>query len=95
MRDGRSILAQGQRQDRKMQAGWAPTDARRLDEYFTSVRELSGGGPGRGWSRRPRAPVNASRPGKSCAAEIVGRGPGLMFDLITWPCRRTRRLIHV
>jgi hypothetical protein len=83
LQDGRSILDAVGTQARQIQRGLGPADRDRLDEYFSSVRELERGlARSEAWSRRPRPRVNA-RPPQDIhnPADLIGRAR-LMFDLI-------------
>jgi hypothetical protein len=83
LRDGRSILDTVGDQARRMQPALGVADRDRLDEYFTSVRELERGlARSEEWSRRPRPRVNARQPQDiQSGADLIGRAR-LMFDLI-------------
>jgi hypothetical protein len=83
LRDGRSILDAVGDEARRMRPGLGTADRDRLDEYFTSVRELERGlARSAAWSRRPRPRVNA-RPPQDVhnPADLIGRAR-LMLDLI-------------
>jgi len=83
LRDGRSILDTVGDQARKMQPALGAADRGKLDEYFTSVRELERGlARSEEWSKRPKPRVNA-RPPQDIhnSADLIGRAR-LMFDLI-------------
>ncbi|MCI0463931.1 MAG: DUF1552 domain-containing protein [Gemmataceae bacterium] len=83
LQDGQSILDTVGDQARRMQPGLGSADRDKLDEYFSSVRELERGlARSEEWSRRPRPQVNA-RPPQDIhnPADLVGRAR-LMFDLI-------------
>jgi hypothetical protein len=83
LRDGQSILDAVGGQARTMRSNLGPSDRDRLDEYFTSVRELEGRlARAEQWSRRPRPRVQAEPPRDIAnPADIIGR-TRLMFDLI-------------
>ena len=83
LRDGQSILDAVGDQAKKMQAGLGAADRAKLDEYFSSVRELERGlANAEEWSRRPRPTVNVPPPQDiHNSADLVGRAR-LMFDLI-------------
>ncbi len=83
LRDGQSILDTVGGQARKMQPGLGSGDRDKLDEYFTSVREMERGlARSEEWSRRPKPRVNARPPQDiTSGADLVGRSR-LMFDLI-------------
>jgi len=83
LRDGQSILDTVQRQARAMRPGLGSADRDKLDEYFSSVRELERGlARSEEWSKRPKPRVNARQPVDiGNAADLVGKAR-LMFDLI-------------
>ena len=83
LRDGRSILDAVQGQASQMQPGLGAADREKLDEYFTSVRELERRlARSEEWSRRPKPRVNARPPvDNRNPADVVGKAQ-LMFDLI-------------
>jgi hypothetical protein len=83
LQDGRSILDAVGEQAKSMQSGLGVGDKEKLDEYFTSVRELERRlAVSEEWSKKPKPkveakpPVNANNP-----ADLVGKAR-LMFDLI-------------
>jgi hypothetical protein len=83
LEDGRSILDAVADQAKSMQSGLGTGDRDKLDEYFTSVRELERRlAISEQWSKKPKPkveakpPVNAANP-----ADVVGKAR-LMFDLI-------------
>jgi hypothetical protein len=83
LRDGQSILDAVRDQAASLQPGLGTSDRDKLDEYFTSVRELEGRlKRAEEWSTRPK-PVVADDPPQDIAdsADLVGRAR-LMFDLI-------------
>ncbi len=83
VRDGRSILDAVGDQARSIQPALGSADREKLDEYFTSVRELERGlARSEEWSRRPKPRVNVPPPVNiTNAADLVGKAR-LMFDLI-------------
>jgi hypothetical protein len=83
LRDGRSILDAVGDQAKRMQAGLGIDDREKLDEYFTSVRELEQRlAIGEQWSKRPKPKVDAQPPQNIAnGADVVGKAR-LMFDLI-------------
>jgi hypothetical protein len=83
LRDGRSILDTVGGQARSLQPQLGTADRDKLDEYFTSVRELERGlARSEEWSRRPKPRVDARPPQDiQSGADVVGRAR-LMFDLI-------------
>ncbi len=83
LRDGQSILDAVRGEARKLHPKIASSDREKLDEYFTSVRELEGRMARAGeWGKKPKPkvdvkpPVNANNP-----ADVVGKAR-LMFDLM-------------
>jgi hypothetical protein len=83
LRDGRSILDTVRDQAKSMQPSLGVADREKMDEYFTSVRELEQRmARAEEWSRRPRPRVNAQPPQNiTNGADVVGKAR-LMFDLI-------------
>jgi uncharacterized protein DUF1552 len=83
LRDGQSILDTVREQSRKMQTGLGSNDKEKLDEYFTSVRELEQRlARAEEWSKKPKPKVDAKPPQDiRDPADLVGR-TRLMFDLI-------------
>jgi hypothetical protein len=83
LRDGRSILDAVGDQAKKLQPGLSSADKGKLDEYFTSVRELEQGlATAEAWSKRPKPRVSANPPQDIAnGADLVGKAR-LMFDLI-------------
>jgi hypothetical protein len=83
LRDGRSILDTVGDQARQMQRQLGPSDRDKLDEYFTSVRELETRlARAQEWAKKPKPKVDAKPPQNIASpADLVGRAR-LMFDLI-------------
>lgn len=83
LRDGRSILDVVGEQARTIQPRLGVADREKLDEYFTSVRELERGlARSEAWSQRPRPRVDVPPPqNNNNPADVVGKAR-LMFDLI-------------
>jgi hypothetical protein len=83
LRDGRSILDAVQSQAKSMQPNLGSGDREKLDEYFTSVRELERRlARAEEWSRRPKPRVNVAAPqNNQNPADVVGKAR-LMFDLM-------------
>jgi hypothetical protein len=83
LRDGRSILDGVRGQARKMQSDLGAGDRNKLDEYFTSVRELERRmARSEEWSRKPKPKVDAKPPQNNTnPTDLVGKAR-LMFDLI-------------
>ncbi len=82
LRDGQSILDRVRDQSRKLQAGLGSADREKLDEYFSSVRELEQRlVTAEQWSHRPKPKVAAEQPQNvTNPADLVGR-TRLLFDL--------------
>jgi Protein of unknown function (DUF1552) len=83
LRDGRSILDAVGDEARSLQPKLGTGDREKLDEYFSSVRELERGlARSEEWTRRPLPRVDAAPPQNIAnPADLVGRAR-LMFDLI-------------
>jgi hypothetical protein len=83
LRDGRSILDMVRDQAKKMQPALGSRDREKLDEYFTSVRELEQRlATAEEWSKKPKPKVEAKQPQNNMnPADLVGKNR-LMFDLI-------------
>jgi len=82
LRDGRSILDGVRGQARRLHSGLGASDREKLDEYFTSVRELEARlANAEEWSRKPKPKVSAEPPRDvSNPADLVGR-TRLLFDV--------------
>lgn len=83
LRDGQSILDTVGEQARSMSPRLGAGDRDKLDEYFSSVRELERGlAKSEEWSRRPLPRVNVAPPQNiTNGADVVGKAR-LMFDLM-------------
>lgn len=83
LRDGRSVLDTVRDQAKQMQTGLGGGDREKLDEYFTSVRELEQRlARAEEWSKKPKPKVDAKPPQNIAnSADVVGKAR-LMFDLI-------------
>jgi hypothetical protein len=83
LRDGRSILDTVRGQARKMQPRLGTNDRDKIDEYFTSVRDLERRlARDEEWSRKPKPKVKAKQPQNNLnPADLIGK-TRLMFDLI-------------
>jgi hypothetical protein len=83
LQDGRSILDSVRDQSKKMQSGLGSNDRDKLDEYFTSVRELEQRlARAEEWSKKPKPKVAVKQPQNIAnPADVIGR-TRLMFDLI-------------
>lgn len=83
LRDGQSILDTVRDQARALQPGLGAKDREKLEEYFTSVRELEQRlVRAEEWSKKPKPRVAAKPPQNIVnPADVVGRAR-LMFDLV-------------
>jgi hypothetical protein len=83
LRDGQSILDTVRDQARQMKTRLGANDRDKLDEYFTSVRELEQRlATAEKWSKRPKPRVNVKPPQNvTSPADLVGRAR-VWFDLI-------------
>lgn len=82
LRDGQSILDRVRDQARQVQAGLGAGDREKLDEYFTSVRELETRlATSEEWAKKPKPKVTVEPPRDiTNPADLVGRSR-LLFDL--------------
>jgi|SRR5579883_2673206 len=82
LRDGQSVLDTVGEQAKSIQNGLGNTDREKLDEYFTSVRELEKRlAKAEEWSKKPKPKVNAKQPQNIMnSADLLGRTK-LLFDL--------------
>lgn len=83
VRDGQSILDSVGEQAKKVQSGLGAVDRDKLDEYFTSVRELEQNlAIAEKWSQRPKPKVNAEPPQpNNNSADLIGK-TRVWFDLM-------------
>ena len=83
LRDGRSILDMVRDRTRKMQATVGGRDREKLDEYFTSVRELEQRmAISEQWSKKAKPKVDATPPENNyVSGDLIGK-TRLMYDLI-------------
>ncbi len=83
LKDGRSILDSVGGEAKKLQGGVGTADREKLDEYFTSVRELEKRlAKAEEWSKKPKPKVDAKPPQNIMnSADLLGR-TRLMFDLV-------------
>ncbi|MCA9179039.1 MAG: DUF1552 domain-containing protein [Planctomycetales bacterium] len=83
LRDGQSILDTVRGQARSMAPALGKRDREKLDEYFTSVRELEQRmSVAEQWSQRPKPKVDAKPPQNNMnSADLIGK-TRLMFDLV-------------
>jgi hypothetical protein len=83
LRDGRSILDTVRDQSRQMQANLGAGDRDKLDEYFSSVRELEQRlAQAEEWSKKPKPKVDAKPPQNiTNGADMIGKNR-VWFDLL-------------
>lgn len=83
LRDGQSILDTVRDQSKEMEANLGARDRDKLDEYFTSVRELEQRmAVSEEWAKKPKPKVNVKPPqNNQNPADLIGK-TRLMFDLI-------------
>jgi hypothetical protein len=83
LRDGQSILDAVSGQAKSLQRGLGADDREKLDEYFSSVRELEQRlATAEQWSKKPKPKVEAKPPQNIAnGADVVGKAR-LMYDLI-------------
>lgn len=83
LRDGRSILDAVGARSKQLQPKLGVRDREKLDEYFTSVRELERRLlVAEEWSRKPKPKVDVPPPQNNMnSADVIGK-TRLMFDLI-------------
>jgi hypothetical protein len=83
LQDGQSVLDVVREQARRLEAQLGPRDREKLDEYFTSVRELEQRlVQADAWSRRPKPQVNVPPPQNVAnSTDLIGKSR-LWFDLI-------------
>jgi hypothetical protein len=82
LRDGQSILDTVRDQARRLQPTLGARDREKIDEYFTSVRELEQRlVTTEEWSKKPKPKVDAKQPQNNLnSADLIGK-TRLMFDL--------------
>lgn len=81
---GRSILDTIAAQTRELQREVGPRDRDRLDQYFTSVRDLEGRlQASKGWERKPKPVVNVSAPVDPASPAQYMAKVKVMYDLAT------------
>jgi hypothetical protein len=83
LRDGQSILDSVRDQAKKMQPGLGVSDRDKLDEYFTSVRELEKRlAVSEKWAKKPKPKVDAKPPQPIAnGADLIGKTK-VWFDLV-------------
>ncbi len=83
LRQGRSMLDFVADQARRLERSLSPADRDRMDQYFTSVRELEHRMAGaEAWEHRPKPAVDASPPVDIDDHKEFVRKTRLMFDLV-------------
>ena len=82
LRDGRSILDSVGEQAQKLQSDLGAADRDKLDEYFTSVRDLESRlAKAEEWAKKPKPKVDAKQPQDiPNSGDLIGR-TRLLFDL--------------
>jgi len=82
LRDGRSILDSVGEQAQKLQSDLGAADRDKLDEYFTSVRDLESRlAKAEEWAKKPKPKVDAKQPQDiPNPGDLIGR-TRLLFDL--------------
>ncbi len=82
LRDGQSVLDTVGEQAKRVQSAVGSADREKLDEYFTSVRELEKRlAKAEEWSKKPKPKVDAKQPQNIMnSADLLGR-TRLLFDL--------------
>ena len=82
LRYGQSLLDHVRDQAKEMQPGLGSNDREKLDEYFTSVRDLEKQlASAEAWSKKPKPKVDAKQPQDPKGVDIVAR-TRTWFDLI-------------
>ena len=83
LRDGQSILDTVREQAQRLQPTLGTRDREKMDEYFTSVRELEQRlVTNEEWSKKPKPKVTAAPPQNNLnPADLIGKNR-LLFDLI-------------
>jgi hypothetical protein len=82
LRDGRSVLDAVGDDAKQLQNGLGAGDRDKLDEYFSSVRDLERGlATSEEWSKIPKPKVDVAAPRDVDKADLVGKTQ-LLFDLV-------------
>jgi hypothetical protein len=83
LKDGRSILDMVREQARKLEGDLVASDREKVEEYFTSVRELEQRlARAEEWSKKPKPKIDAAKPQDVAnSADLIGRMRA-MFDLM-------------
>jgi hypothetical protein len=83
LQDGQSILDAVRDQAKSMQTGLGAKDREKLDEYFTSVRELEQAlAQSEEWSKKPKPKVDAKQPQNVMNSTDLIAKTKVWFDLI-------------
>jgi hypothetical protein len=83
LQDGRSILDSVREQSKNLQSGLGARDREKLDEYFTSVRELEQAlAQSEEWSKKPKPKVDAKPPQNVMNSTDLIAKTKVWFDLI-------------
>ena len=83
IRQGRSTLDFVGDQARRLNGTLGPADRQRLDQYFTSVRELERRlASAEDWEHRPKPTVSATPPVDVTDAKEFARQTAIMFDVV-------------
>jgi hypothetical protein len=89
LRQGQSILDQVRDLGKAMAPGLGAGDREKLDEYFTSVRELEQRLTiAKEWAKKPKPKIDAPRPQDPPNVDIVARTPWFTGHLAFRPIRR-------
>src|SRR5439155_17154545 len=82
LKKGKSVLDFVNDSAKKLQKDLGPKDRDRLDQYFTSVRDLEGRlRESEGWEKRPKPVVKVPEPKDALVTELPTASK-LMYDLI-------------
>lgn len=83
LRQGRSLLDFVGEQSKRLGKSLAPADQQRLDQYFSSVRDLEQRlQSAEAWEHRPKPEVDAKPPDDITDAQLFAQRSGQMFDVI-------------
>ena len=83
LRQGRSLLDFVGEQSKRLSRSLSSSDRQRLDQYFSSVRELEGRlQNAEGWEHREKPKVDAKPPEDITDPQAFARRTGQMFDVI-------------
>ncbi|MDB6120233.1 MAG: hypothetical protein JWO08_4014 [Verrucomicrobiaceae bacterium] len=83
LKDDRSLLDSLREKARRLERGVGAADRERLDQYFTSVRELEHRlATAEGWIGKPKAKVDAPKPDEISDRNDLPKNNRVMFDLV-------------